>query len=154
MKNLLRIQTLLLILLTFSSVCSFAQDNTEIDDTGKEVSKACDPETVFMIIEEPPVYKGGIEQLEHDLNAAISFKKKVKEEVFFKWTTNCKGEIFGIQDPRNTESEAWKKIAAELLKLQNWEAGKQNGIPLDCFYNLPLEIKKGKIQCHSKLRKK
>ena len=80
------------------------------------------------------------------LNAALDLEKGIREELYIRCTVNCKGEIFGIQKQGEAiSSNAFDRVVIELMKLQNWEAGVNNGKQVDCFLNLHFKIKKGRI---------
>ena len=150
MRIILKIKIFLFVLMNCSGNFLFGQDITIIKNGEKQEiyldkSEACDKDLVFMVVEEMPVYKGGLKQLECDLNKVVSFDKEAKEKFYLRCTINCKGEIFGFQDIQKNNSAAKEKIQNELLKLQNWEAGKQRGTQVDCFYGFDIKIKKGNI---------
>ena len=150
MNKIFRIQILLFVLMNCLGNFLFGQEITIIANGEKEEiyfdrSEACDKDLVFMFVEQTPEYKGGLKQLEYDLNRAISFDKRLKEVVYLRFTINCKGEIFGFRNIQENNSEVKETIQNELLNLQNWEAGNQGGNQVDCFHGLRIKIKKGDI---------
>ena len=98
-----------------------------------------------MIVEEMPSYKGGTEILEKALNELIKVDSKLKGEIFVWATINCEGKAFGFQIVKFLDKELEEKIISELVKLQNWEAGKQRGKKVDTIKNIRLNIRKGRI---------
>lgn len=93
MRKFLKFQTLVFFLMTCSNAFLFGQDITITNSGEKEEiyfdrSQACNKEQVFMVVEQMPEYKGGIKQLECDLNKVISLNMKVKEEFYFRCTVN------------------------------------------------------------------
>ncbi|MEM8528829.1 MAG: hypothetical protein AAGG68_29610 [Bacteroidota bacterium] len=120
--------------------------NGKIQKIYLDGSEACDKELVYTIVEEMPTYKGGLKQLEDDLNRATLFDKRVNEKFYLKCTVNCKGGVSGFQSINSHDSEAIRRTQSELLRLQNWESGKHRGIQVDCFYTLVVKVKRGKIK--------
>ena len=149
----IRIKLFLLIIL-FSNQANnnlFGQDIVITKNGVKEEiyldrSEACDKDLVFMVVEQMPKYKEGIKQLEKDLNEVISFDKKIKDEFYLRCTINCEGKIFGFKERKSSKPEVAEKIKTELIKLQNWKAGKHRETSVDCFYSFKVKIKKGKIK--------
>ena len=140
------------VLLVCFCIKGFCQDHRLTNSTGEveelyfNRSEACDEDRVFMVVGKIPQYQGGLQNLEADLNAALDLEKGIREELYIICTVNCKGEIFGFQKVRKAiPSDVFDRIVIELMKLQNWEAGVNNGKQVDCFLNLHFRIKKGRI---------
>lgn len=106
--------------------------------------QACSNE-VFVVVENPPTYKGGVEQLAKDLNDRLRFDKKVKESFLIRTLINCEGQLFllGPFDP--VSSSPLSQTSMALYELQHWQAGTQRTKAVDCYVNLWCKIKKGKI---------
>ena len=118
----------------------------EVEEIYFDRSEACDEDRVFMVVGKMPQYQGGLQNLETDLNAALDLEKGIREELYIRCIVNCKGEIFGIQKVREAmPSDVFDRIVIELMKLQNWEAGVNNGNQVDCFLSFRFKIKKGRI---------
>jgi len=108
-------------------------------------NQACSNE-IFTVVENPPAYQGGIEQLAADLNARLDFAKNVKEEAVVKALINCDGllSLVGPFDPIG--SSPFSQTAMAIYELQHWQAGRQRSRAVDCYYSLRIKIKKGKLQ--------
>lgn len=138
----------------FACLClnGFGQDLKVTRSTGEveeiyfDRSEACDEERVFMVVGKMPQYRGGLQKLEADLNAALDLEKGIRGELYIRCTVNCKGEVFGFQKAKEAiASDVFDRVVIELMKLQNWKAGVNNGKQVDCFLNLHFKIKKGRI---------
>ena len=149
----LRINVFVLLFMFFAvaDYSLFGQDWVGVKDGVKEEiyfdrSGACDTALVFTVVEQMPMYSGGHKQLGKDLNGAVTLDKKEKDEFYFRCVVNCKGEVFSFEERKGRKSDTIEKIKIALLELQNWEAGKQRGESVDCFYSFSVKVKKGKIK--------
>lgn len=149
MKNILKTQILLFLIAISTSSLLLGQEtiitkNGLTEEIYFDRSEACNKEVVFRVVEKMPEYKGGLEQLALDLSEAISFDKKLKAGIAFRCTVNCEGKIFGFQ-PAGDIHPLTETIQHELMRLQNWEAGKHREMAVDCFMAIGISIKRGKI---------
>jgi len=109
-------------------------------------TRACDPATIFTIVEEMPQYTGGMRQLGKDLKESLELKADVNGFLFLNVSINCEGRAFAFQVIRTVNAETDQNIIDALAKLQNWKAGKQRGKLIDCNHTVAVKIKNGEIE--------
>lgn len=106
---------------------------------------ACNPDNIFMIVDEMPSYKGGWDTLEIDLNQVVSIDEEVEGKVYTKLVINCNSQVASADVYRGISPEVDQKIMDGLLELQNWNSAKHLGRKLDCYYNVIFEVKKNHL---------
>lgn len=97
-------------------------------------------------MEQIPVYSGGIKKLEIDLNELLSIEKELKGRLFISFTINCEGKAFGFQVVKGVDTGFDKNVINAMEKLQNWDAGKQRNIEVDCTNIIRFSISRGKLK--------
>jgi periplasmic protein TonB len=109
-----------------------------------------DPEfgEVYAVVEEMPFPKGGVKDFMYYLSQNIKFPKEAKEKgisgkAFLRFIVNSEGVLEGVRvlkgvpDCKECDEEALRVIKAYPNK---WTPGKQNGIPVPVYYNVPINF--------------
>ena len=115
-----------------------------------DTTEACNPSMIFVITEKMPLYKGGLEQLERDLNNNFTLDKKISGSIYFSVYINCKNYAYAFQVLRGIDDRTDKKLIEALKVLQNWTSGAQKNNPVDCNKTLSFNIKKGVVLVNNK----
>ena len=126
------------------------RDGNEIMTFWSDTTEACDKEVIFTIVESMPTYKGGFDELQDDLNNAISLDKSVQGESAIWFVINCNGKAYGFQVIRSVDKIVEIQLINELKLNQGWVAGKHRGNSIDCDQMLRVRFKKGKIRVLNK----
>jgi hypothetical protein len=116
-----------------------------LDTTG-----ACDPKAIYIVVEKAPEYKGGLNQLELDLNEKLTFDKKTSGSIYASVYINCKNFLYAIQVLRGIDEQVDNKLIEGLKILQNWTSGKQEDKPVNCSKTIGFKIKRGKLTITNK----
>jgi hypothetical protein len=115
-----------------------------------DTSEACNPKMIFVIVEKMPEYKGGLAQLEKDLNERFVFGKEVSGDIYFSVYINCENYAYAFQVLRGIDAQTDKKLTEELKALQNWTSGIQKNSPVNCNKTLGFKIINGRITIPNK----
>ncbi|MGV8091884.1 MAG: hypothetical protein AB2L24_08480 [Mangrovibacterium sp.] len=134
-----RTLTILFFGLAFGNI--FGQVKTFHPDT----SEACNPKTIFVIVEKAPEYKGGLSQLELDLNEKLTFDKKTSGSIYASVFINCENFVYAVQVLRGIDEQTDSKLIEGLKMLQNWTSGKQHDKPVNCSKLIGFKIKRGRL---------
>lgn len=92
-----------------------------------------------------PEYKGGLRQLEKELNDALTFDNKINSKIYLSIYINCEDKAYGFQVIKSINSETDNRIITQLKQMQNWSTGKQRGVKIDCKKSIGIILKNGKI---------
>jgi hypothetical protein len=103
-------------------------------------------DVVYYIVEKAPEYKGGIDQLELELNKSLTLEKKTKYDTFINFRIDCEGNISNFICQGNGDKELNDKLIEALKKNKNWEPGLNKGKKVTCSKTVGFHIKKGTIQ--------
>lgn len=125
-------------------------NETKVKTIYPDTTEACNPKTIFTVVEIMPEYKGGFEQLETRLNENLTFGKEISGTIYINAIINCKDHAYAFQVLRGIDEQTDKKVIQELETLQNWTSGIHNSKPIDCQKIIGLKIKKGRISITNK----
>lgn len=107
------------------------------------------PNEVFALVEEMPVYLGGNENLKNDILKSISYNKSNKDfsgNYILKFIVDKEGNIIkpeilkGIKDCSSCDAA----ILDVFKKIKKFKPGKQNGRTVDVFLNIMVKFEKTK----------
>ena len=112
-------------------------------------SQEKDPE-VYTIVEEQAEYPGGIQELYKFINNNIVFPESAKQDssfiackVFVKFIINEDGVLNNAQIIKECNGcpDCDKEALRVVKTMPNWKPGRQSGIPVKVYYNLPIKFK-------------
>ncbi len=138
-----------------SIVLSFKLQPTTMDGTAMPVVETPTSTTVppssggnevFMLVEQPPVYPGGMAKLYDFLSRNIRYpeeakQKKIQGKVFVSFVVNTDGSIDRIRVLKGIGAGCDEEAVRVMSVMPNWIPGKQSGRPVAVQYNLPIDFK-------------
>lgn len=102
--------------------------------------ESCD--SVYVVVDEMPVYKNGLHDFVRDLTKNLIFKKACppSEVRQFNWTINKQGKMVDIDIP-NIDQECEDQLIAQFKKMQPWTPGRLRGRVVCVTMRVPICIK-------------
>lgn len=136
----------------FTAGISVGQNNMEI----KEVSLTTtpepqivqnNPEDIYTVVEEMPMYPGGKTEMEKFIQTNLVFpktaiEKNINGKCFIKITIKSDGSVYepkvlrGVANCPECDAEALRVISL----MPKWSPGKQRGRAVSVYYNLPINF--------------
>jgi TonB family protein len=100
---------------------------------------------IFTVVEEQPMFPGGIESMYKFLGENIKYPEaasnaNVSGRVFLSFVVTETGEINDIQVLKGLGFGCDAEAIRVLKSFPKWQPGKQNGIPVNVRYNLPINF--------------
>ena len=127
----------LIIIFVFFPFSVFSQKNSK--DSSHVPTRQ---DSIFSVPEEMPNYPGGFQKMKEFIDKNIVRPSNYpKGKVYLKFIVDKTGKV---TDPKviKSLSPACDKAAIDvILKLPKFSIPKQNGKPVDCPFNLPIEFK-------------
>jgi periplasmic protein TonB len=130
-------------------------DSTSVDPpivgiptgTGSGVTEIEGPET-FIVVEEMPEFIGGTSAMAKFIQSNLQYPTDARElglggKCFLKFVVSGSGEISNVEVLKGVPGcAACDKEAIRVIKnMPHWKGGKQNGRPVNVYYNLPINFK-------------
>ena len=136
--------------------CVNAQDITELKDTiveNKDATKE-EKQTVFIDIEQQPEFPGGFKELMKYLNDNLKYPKDalgqgIEGRVRVQFIVTKTGEISNVKILQSLHPSCDEEAVRLISSMPKWIPGKQNGVPVNVYYTVPIRFtleKKNKIQ--------
>lgn len=140
------LKVIFLIIMYLGFVTSLKAQNADLCET-------CSKNEVFLIVESPPSYKSGMEDLVKDLNNTLKLSKRTNGKVFIEAIITEQNiaccfntlKVTGNMSNIIVDKEVLTSIIDSLKMLQNWTSGKQRGRDVDCKTTIRLTLKNGKF---------
>ena len=97
---------------------------------------------VYTMVEEMPIYKGGIEEMRKFISDEVKKSKLTKgsEKVFLKLLINPEGKILNIDILNNPKVEYVEEAVKITRKFPDFTPGKQNGKPVYVYESFPIKF--------------
>ena len=100
---------------------------------------------IFTVVEQPPEFSGGMNQLGTYLrkslrDSEIVQKANVKGRVFVNFIVNEEGKIEDVHVLKGLSPELDRDVIRIIENMPAWIPGKQNGRAVACRYNLPVNV--------------
>lgn len=97
---------------------------------------------VYTVVEEMPSFKGNVNTW---LISHLRFSKRIIREgvyvrVMVKFIVKSDGRLSDFSIYRSTNHEFDTKVLRVMKKMPKWNPGKHNGIPVSCYYILPIML--------------
>jgi hypothetical protein len=148
-RKLILLTVLFLANLTIHAQSGFKirdKDGKIVEERLVDLSHACKKDSVFAILSKQPEFKNGTNALIDSLNSKITIDPKLKCNIYIMFLVNCNGNASGFVTSDTKNVTLSSDIINVLKSLQFWiPAELQNKERVDCYKNLFVEIKKGKI---------
>ncbi|WP_077924277.1 M56 family metallopeptidase [Spirosoma sp. 209] len=100
---------------------------------------------VFTVVEQPPVFPGGMEKLsvylgEHLTYPAAARKAKATGRVFVSFVVTKTGDITDVNVLKGIGYGADEEAMRVVAEMPRWEPARQNGQPVNLKFNLPINF--------------
>lgn len=147
-----KLATVIMIMLnTVFSMSLLAQNDSIIwivdaDKVQNEVKEASQIEEIFIKVDEPAEFPGGLSALMKWLSLNVEYpeiakKNKIEGKVIIQFIVEKDGSI-GDAKILNSVDPYLDAEAIRVIKLlPNWKPGSNNGIPVRSYFNLPISFK-------------
>jgi periplasmic protein TonB len=111
-------------------------------DDQKIVEETIEP---FLVVEQMPDFPGGEQALYKYLQENIKFPPMARESgitgtVYVRFVVDKKGKISNVTLLRGIGGGCDEEAIRVVQNMPNWNAGKQNGIPVPVYFTLPVKF--------------
>ncbi len=110
------------------------------------VEKKNEPEKIFEAVEQPAEFPGGMAALNKWLNNNLRYPEAAQENgiqgrVVVKFTVEKDGSISNPTIVRGVDKDLDREAIRVVKKMPKWKAGKNNGVAVRSYFNLPVNFK-------------
>jgi len=118
------------------------------EKTGKVVAGRKTTEEIFIVVEEKPMFPGGLSALKSYIYDNVKYPDKARREgiegkVTVDFVINAKGDVEDVSVSQSTYA-GFNDAAMKVFKdMPRWEPGKQRGRPVKVQLSIPVEFKLG-----------
>ncbi|MDT8402331.1 MAG: M56 family metallopeptidase [Bacteroidales bacterium] len=119
------------------------------EKTDKVVAGRNTTEEIFIVVEDMPMFPGGLSALKSHIYDNVKYPEKARREgiegkVTVDFEINAKGDVEDVSVSQSTYA-GFDKAAMEVFKdMPRWEPGKQRGHPVKVKLSIPVEFKLGR----------
>ncbi|GHE70227.1 MULTISPECIES: energy transducer TonB [Roseivirga] len=141
---------LLLALAAFVFSCSdselFIEPQEDISVAYLEVEKPVSIDQVFTVVDEQPIYPGGIDAWHNHLLTNLTYPEKAKEKgvegnVYLSFVVDKTGELRDFKVMRGIGAGCDEEALRVLMESEKWVPGKQQGEPVSARMQLRIAFK-------------
>ncbi|WP_158267568.1 energy transducer TonB [Adhaeribacter arboris] len=127
-----------------------ARKRIETFESNKPIQGRCftksGQDTTFFPHEENPVFPGGLENMYKYLSKNIkysktAYKQKAQGNVILQFVVTKNGQIENIKVVKSLHPDLDKESIRVTASMPAWEPGKQEGVPVNVRYTLPIRFK-------------
>ncbi|SRR6056297_955037 len=102
-------------------------------------------EEIFMVVEEPPQFPGGISALrkhlaEHIKYPEIAAENQIQGTVYVQFVVRSDGNIGEAKVVRGVDPALNKEALRVVKNLPKWKPGRQRGKPVNVWYTVPIKF--------------
>lgn len=113
---------------------------------GKPAPKSEEEGEIFQVVEEQPMYAGGIQELMKYLQMNIRYPKEAQERglqgrVIVQFVVNKDGSICDEQVVKSVDPQLDAEAIRIIRSMPNWTPGKQRGEPVRVRFTLPVTFR-------------
>ncbi len=118
------------------------------EETDKVVAGRHTTEEIFIVVEEMPMFPGGLSALKSYIYDNVKYPEKARREgiegkVTVDFVINTTGDVEDVSVSQSTYA-GFDKAAMDVFKdMPRWEPGKQRGHPVKVKLSIPVEFKLG-----------
>lgn len=133
----------ILILLLYN--CTSNKHNQNVATNASDNKQIADTSIVYTAVEQMPAFPGGYAAM-HKYIAdnlkcpSIETENGVQGRVTIRFTVLRNGKIRNIEALRDTNRPLADSLIKVISQMPDWTPGKQNGIPVNVYYTLPINI--------------
>jgi periplasmic protein TonB len=131
------------ILLFFVAMTSLAQHTTP----AQGIIPPAQNEEIFTIVEQNAEFPGGVAELQKYLKSTIAIPAEAREagisgKCFLKFIVTSEGKIRNVEVLKGVPGciECNKEAIRAIREMPDWTPAKQNGKPVNVYYNLPINF--------------
>jgi periplasmic protein TonB len=117
------------------------------DNAGTGPAEPAAPE-IFTVVEEMPEFPGGVTEMAKFIQKNLQYPTMAREaglsgKCFLKFVVNGSGNISDVTVLKGVPgcAECDKEAIRVVKAMPNWKGGKQNGRPVNVYYNLPINFR-------------
>jgi periplasmic protein TonB len=103
--------------------------------------------TIYTIVDEQAEFPGGISELQNFFKKNLVYPQSCIDagstgSVYFRFVVDKQGYIVKPEVLRYNKycPEIEKEVLRVLAFLPNWKPAKMNGVPVNCYYQLPMKL--------------
>lgn len=120
------------------------QTNSKEFGVKNEISKRADK--IYENVEEVAEFPGGLNALMEWLGDNIRYpetaaQKDIQGRVIVKFIVECDGSIGNVTIAKGVDKDLDKEAVRVVRNMPKWKPGKNNGVPVRCYFNLPITFK-------------
>lgn len=107
-------------------------------DTVRQSSESKKP---FMVVEEMPIFPGGDSAMFKFISENLKYPNSescIQGRVVLRFIVDKEGDIKDVTILRSLHPEFDKEAIRVIKSMPKWNVGKQEGIPVDVYYTLPI----------------
>ncbi len=111
-----------------------------------EEAKGEDPNKVFLVVEQPPEFEGGLEAMYKYLSKNVKYpasarRMNIEGSVFVGFVVDADGRISDASIIKGISADCDKEALRVVQAMPRWRPGKQSGRPVRVKYVLPIKYK-------------
>ena len=111
-----------------------------------EAEEIVDDSKVYDVVEQMPSFPGGLQNLMNYLSShmnypAIALENGIQGRVLCSFVVEKNGSIGDVKVERGVDPSLDKEAIRVIRNMPNWNAGKQNGLPVRVRYFLPVTFR-------------
>ena len=111
-----------------------------------EAEEIVDDSKVYDVVEQMPSFPGGQQNLFNYLSSHINYpaaalKNGIQGRVICSFVVEKNGSIGDVKVVKSVDPSLDKEAVRVIRNMPNWNAGKQNGLPIRVKYTLPVTFR-------------
>lgn len=119
---------------------------TFISDDPNAVDPGAPQEKIFVAVEQMPGFPGGSTDMEKFIEKNLIYPKaalinKIEGRVYLRFVVSKTGTISSVIVTKGLGYGTDEEAIRIIKKMPVWKPGKQNGVPVSVYYNLPINFK-------------
>ncbi len=129
-----------------STVTQEGPTEVVFEEPVEEVVEVTDEDKIFLVVEQPATFPGGMEALNKFLQRNIHYPSTARRmgvdgRVFVQFVVDKEGKIGDIQVIKGLSADCDKEAIRLIQMMPAWQPGKQNGRPVRSRFVLPIYFK-------------
>lgn len=151
------------VLFLLINTIAFSQNNIKIIDEEKQPTtnqeETDKSEEVFLIVDTPPQYPGGVKVLvefiaQNTVYPEKARKKDIQGKVYIQFIVNKQGKVVKAKVVRGAHPLLDQAALDVVNKIPDWTPGKQAGEYVNVYYTIPINFTLGDDEDDKKKKKK
>lgn len=118
----------------------------KVEPKPEPVVQKPEPEKIFEAVEQPAEFPGGQTALSKWLNKNLNYPELAQQNgiqgrVVVKFCVEKDGSITNVSIARGVDKDLDREAIRVVKKMPKWKAGKNNGVAVRSYFNLPVNFK-------------